>query len=638
MLTRIRERASGWIAWAIVILISIPFALWGVNSYFQGTSKIIVASADGTEIEQQTYQQALVQQQRTLVQFAGRNFDPEFFSSDEFKMQAIDQLIDQTLQRGYIRSRRYHISDRELNLQIQEIPAFHTDGIFDVERYENLVGRAGFSISGFEEQQRQEAAFNQVKSGIAATAIAPESSTDNLLKLLRQKRDARYVVVELSSYSDRIIVTAQDIESQYQENSNDYFFPAELQVDYVLLSVNELAEGIVLDQEEIRSVYDEHIDRFIQPESRFVRHILVGLDGEEEGETVRVARETAADIASQIRGGDDFAMLAEEISDDVGSARQGGDLGIIQPGTMPILFEEAAASLLQGQISEPVRTQYGFHVIQVYRLIEETQEPYENVRDQIATDIRRKEAEVRFVEMAEDFRNISYEQADSLNPVADALELEIKRSDWFSADYGVGFFENVAVREAAFSDFVLLDELNSKVVEFDLDTLAVMRKAEYRERRLQPLPDVKSKIMEQILRERAISTLGSDGLSFVKMLNIGSILWSQLLLNQQWEGQELSLLVGDQDEALNSSIRSLIYAAPPPKGGQPIYGSGWLNSSSFLIYELSSVIDGDSSSVSQAEREQMRKLILRRDGADLLINFQQGLRAAADVKIYRDQL
>ena len=129
MLTRIRDRASGWIAWAIVILISIPFALWGVNSYFEGASKIVVATADGIEIEQEVYQQALSQQQRTLVQLSGRDFSPECFSSEEFKKQVIEQLIDQTLQRAYVQSRGYHISDEELNLRIQAIPAFITEGL-----------------------------------------------------------------------------------------------------------------------------------------------------------------------------------------------------------------------------------------------------------------------------------------------------------------------------------------------------------------------------------------------------------------------------------------------------------------------------------------------------------------------------
>ena len=227
MLSRIRDRASGWIAWTIVILISIPFALWGINSYFQGASKVIVATAEGIEIDQQAYQEALAQQQRTLVQLVGRDLDPEFFASEGFKRQVVDQLIDETLQGAYIRSRGYRISDRELNWQIQAIPAFRTDGTFDSERYHDLVGRAGLSVGGFEKQQRRQAAFNQIESSIVATAFALDSSTDNLLILLRQERDARYVILDLSNYLNQVTVTNDDIEAQYQENSDRYYLPAD---------------------------------------------------------------------------------------------------------------------------------------------------------------------------------------------------------------------------------------------------------------------------------------------------------------------------------------------------------------------------------------------------------------------------
>ena len=638
MLSRIRDRASGWIAWAIVILISIPFALWGINSYFEGASKVIIATAEGIEIDQQLYRQALAQQQRTLVQLVGRDLDPEFFVSEGFKRQVVDQLIDETLQGAYIRSRGYRISDRELNWQIQAIPAFRTDGIFDSARYHDLVGRAGLTVTGFEEQQRRQAAFNQVESGIVATAFVSDSSTDNLLRLLRQERDARYVVLDLTNYWDQVTVTDDDIGAQYQENSDRYYLPADTQVDYLVLSIEALAGELALEEEEIRRAYDASADRFVQPESRSVRHVLVSVD-EGAGETaVGTARVKATELVARARGGADFSALAETHSDDAGSARRGGDLGVIQPGTMPASFEEAAESLLEGQISDPIRTRYGFHVIQVTRLNEETLESYDEVRDLIATEIKRREAEFRFVEMAEDLRNISYEQPDSLAPAARALGLEIRRSDWFSLEHGEDLFAHPTLREAAFSDEVLVDGLNSSVVEVDLDTLAIVRKANYRERRLQPLSVVRARIVEELHTQQAFAALELEGVSFVDQLQKGSIWWSQGLIDRGWQDQPLPLPETQEDDPQVGSVRSLIYAAPPPDQSGPVYGSGWIDDRKLLIYQLSAVMDGDPSTASAADRAQMQALILRRDGAGLLASFQQGLRAAADVTIYPDQL
>jgi peptidyl-prolyl cis-trans isomerase D len=639
MLTRIRDRASGWIAWAIVILISIPFALWGINSYFEGASKIVVATAEGIEIEQQLYQQALTQQQRTLVQLAGRDFDPEFFVSDVFKRQVVDQLIDETLQGEYIRSRRYRISDDELNRQIQAIPAFRIDGVFDNERYRDLVSRAGLSITGFEEQQRQRATFNQVESSIVATAFVLDSGTDTLLKLLRQERDARYVILDVANYWDQIVVTDDDIEIQYQENSDRYYLPSEIQVRYLILSVEALAADIVLDEQEIKRAYEENTDRFMQPESRSVRHILIGVDEDADEAAVEVARIKATELVSRARSGADFAALAEANSDDVGSARRGGDLGIIQPGTMPSSFEVAVATLAEAEISEPILTRYGFHVIQVTRLSEKRLQSYTDVRDRIASEIKRREAESRFVEMAEVLRNVTYEQPDSLEPAARALELEISESDWFSRDHGEDFAVHSIVREAAFSNEVLVDGLNSEVVEVNLDTLIVMRKANYRERSLQHLSVVRAKIIDDLRMQRGSSAVEGEGKSFINQLQNGSVLWSQWLIDHEWQDHALAMSDAEIDDPLLATVRLLVYAAPRPRErSRPVYGSGWIDDRRFVVYQLSAVMDGDPSAASTEERAQIQDLILRRDGAGLLANFQQGLRTAADVTIYPDQL
>ena len=176
-----------------------------------------------------------------------------------------------------------------------------------------------------------------MESGIVATAFAPDSSTDNLLRLLRQERDARYVVLDLTNYWDQVTVTDDDIEAEYQENSDRYYLPADTQVDYLALSVEALAAELVLEEEEIRRAYDASADRFVQPESRSVRHVLVSVD-EGAGETaVEAARVKATELVDRARGGADFSALAETHSDDAGSARRGGDLGVIQSGTMPSL-------------------------------------------------------------------------------------------------------------------------------------------------------------------------------------------------------------------------------------------------------------------------------------------------------------
>ena len=223
-------------------------------------------------------------------------------------------------------------------------------------------------------------------------------------------------------------------------------------------------------------------------------------------------------------------------------------------------------------------------------------------------------------------------------PAARALGLKIRRSDWFSREHGEDLFANPTLREAAFSDEVLVDGLNSEVVEVDLDTLAVVRKANYRDRRLQPLSVVRARIVEELRTQRAVAALELEGVSFVDQLQKGSILWSQALFDRGWQDQPLPLSEAQVDDPQVESIRLLIHAAPPPGRSGPVYGSGWIDDRKFLVYQLSAVMDGDPSAVSADDRAQMQALIMRRDGAGLLASLQQGLRAAADVTIYPDQL
>jgi ribosomal protein S18 acetylase RimI-like enzyme len=184
----------------------------------------------------------------------------------------------------------------------------------------------------------------------------------------------------------------------------------------------------------------------------------------------------------------------------------------------------------------------------------------------------------------------------------------------------------------------LVDRLNSEVVEVDLDTLVVVRKADYRERRLQPLSVVRPRIVEELRGQRAFAALELEGASFVDQLQKGSVLWPQELIHRGWQDQPLPLSEAEADDPRVGSVRSLIYAAPRPRQSGPVYGSGWIDDGKFVVYQLSAVIDGDPSAASTDDRVQMQALIVRRDGAGLLASFQQGLRAAADVTIYPDQL
>ena len=635
MLSAIREKATGWIAWILVILISIPFALWGVNSYFEGATQIVIAVANGVEIEQSDYQRALAQKQRQLVQLAGRDLGTEYLDSPVFKRQVVDSMIDEALAREFSRDRGFRISDNQLNRFIRTTEAFHTNGQFDNERYERLIGNAGLSVQGFQAQQRQQLTTDQMRISLAETAFVSQTELNYALKLLNQKRSAVYAILLLEHFLEGVKITDEDISNEFDAKRAVYFEPPQARVAYVELSVARLAAAIKIDDSAVKKHYDDAPRRYSKPGSRSASHILLPLvPGAAAEEAVRAK---AARLVSEARGGADFAELARTYSKDAGSATRGGDLGVIQKGAMVPPFEKAVFALSAGEISEPVKTEFGYHVIKVTRVSKTEAIPFEEVREDIATALRRRGGEAEFVQLAEQLGNIAFEQPDSLEPLTDQLGLAIQTSDWFSGAMGTGIAANPKVRKAAFSDEVLVDGLNSGVIEINPDTLIVFRKLEHRERRPMLLEEVSDQIKTTLENRQAMLALEQAGNAILTALTDGTP-WAELLGRYGLVEASLPAAVEEITDPQEQAIAVKVFAAPHPGAGAPVFGGGQISPEVFAIYRLDAVTMGDPSAVEQEEREQVRTAILRRQGDLLFDGFRADLRKAADVKIFDDRL
>ena len=635
MLSAIREKATGWIAWIIVILISIPFALWGVNSYFEGATQIVIAVANGVEIEQSDYQRALAQKQRQLVQLAGRDLGTEYLDSPVFKRQVVDSMIDEALAREFSRDRGFRISDNQLNRFIRTTEAFHTNGQFDNERYERLIGNAGLSVQGFQAQQRQQLTTDQMRISLAETAFVSQTELNYALKLLNQKRSAVYAILLLEHFLEGVKITDEDISNEFDAKRSVYFEPPQARVAYVELSVARLAAAIKIDDSAVKKHYDDAPRRYSKPGSRSASHILLPLAAGAAAE--EAVRAKAARLVSEARGGADFAELARTYSKDAGSATRGGDLGVIQKGAMVPPFEKAVFALSAGEISEPVKTEFGYHVIKVTRVSKTEAIPFEEVREDIATALRRRGGEAEFVQLAEQLGNIAFEQPDSLEPLTDQLGLAIQTIDWFSGAMGTGIAANPKVRKAAFSDEVLVDGLNSGVIEINPDTLIVFRKLEHRERRPMLLEEVSDQIKTTLENRQAMLALEQAGNAILTALTDGTP-WAELLGRYGLVEASLPAAVEEITDPQEQAIAVKVFAAPHPGAGAPVFGGGQISPEVFAIYRLDAVTMGDPSAVEQEEREQVRTAILRRQGDLLFDGFRADLRKAADVKIFDDRL
>ena len=637
MLTAIKERASGWIAWTLVALISIPFALWGINSYFEGASKIVVATVNGVEIEKTDYQNSLSDQRRMLVQMMGQNVDADYFASRAFKLQVLETLIDSRLQAEYLRDRGFRVTDEQLSKKISSFSAFQVDGQFDPTRYEQLVRNAGLSVEGFERQQRQQGAIDQLRAGLRGSSLVVSSMTDRAIELLYQRRVAQFTVVDIAAFEDSLVVGSEALRDEFDANKAQYVQPEQMQVEFIRLSVDELGKQANVSELEQRAFYDNNVERFTQPESRSASHILLSLAENDAEDVVDTREQEAKGIAARARSGEDFAQLAETYSKDPGSASRGGDLGIIRPGAMAPSFETVVFDLKEGQISDPVRTAYGWHIIKVTNIRESNVRPFDEVMSEIKTILEREWAENQFITMAEDFQNLIFEQPDSLNAASDFLGTPIERSDWFSRTTGDGIASNDLVRETAFSPEVLVDRLNSEMLEIGSDTLVAVRFADFREKRQKDFNEVKDQIERVLAARVAAEAQEKFATKLVETLESGAD-WDNLLAVEGLSSADLPEDLESTTDDVARAVARVVYSVGAPNPGTPVFGSARLSATDYLIYKLDEVVAGDISQISGDQVSEVEDLVESRVGEELHAGIGRALRTAADVQIFEEAL
>ncbi len=637
MLTAIKERASGWIAWTLVALISIPFALWGINSYFEGASKIVVATVNGVEIEKTDYQNSLSDQRRMLVQMMGQNVDADYFASRAFKLQVLETLIDSRLQAEYLRDRGFRVTDEQLSKKISSFSAFQVDGQFDPTRYEQLVRNAGLSVEGFERQQRQQGAIDQLRAGLRGSSLVVSSMTDRAIELLYQRRVAQFTVVDIAAFEDSMVVGSEALRDEFDANKAQYVQPEQMQVEFIRLSVDELGKQANVSELEQRAFYDNNVERFTQPESRSASHILLSLAEDDAEDVVDTREQEAKGIAARARSGEDFAKLAETYSKDPGSASRGGDLGIIRPGAMAPSFETVVFDLKEGQISDPVRTAYGWHIIKVTNIRESNVRPFDEVMSEIKTILEREWAENQFITMAEDFQNLIFEQPDSLNAASDFLGTPIERSDWFSRTTGDGIASNDLVRDTAFSPEVLVDRLNSEMLEIGSDTLVAVRFADFREKRQKDFNEVKDQIERVLAARVAAEAQEKFATKLVATLESGAD-WDNLLTVEGLSSADLPEDLESTTDDVARAVARVVYSVGAPNPGTPVFGSARLSATDYLIYKLDEVVAGDISQISGDQVSEVEDLVESRVGEELHAGIGRALRTAADVQIFEEAL
>lgn len=525
MLQSMRDNIKGTAAFILVIIICIPFALFGVDALFTPSTNKSAAEINGDEISQQELQRAVYLQKQQLL---ARKYKGDV-SDEALSGPVLDQLIRRKLMRQLAIDSKMAISDQTIDQLLLSEPQFQTDGKFDAEKYMRLIANIGHSPSSYKALLVQDMLIAQLQSGLKNTAFLTGNEANRIAGLLDQKRDFSYLVLPKSTQliSD---VSQEEIEQHYQTNKAEFTSQEVVSVSFIELKLEDIASETEVSKEDLQTRYEDYIASYESETERRVAHILI--EEKDDGSHNQVIEEIKTKIASN----ENFSDLAKQYSED-SSAEDGGDLGYTKGDTFPEAFEQAAENLQVDEVSGVVETDSGFHFIKLLELKEEEIPSLASLENKLTNEIQRELAETEFVELQERLREESYDSND-FDELAESLGLSAQLSPLFSRVGSVGIAQYPAVVKAAYSDDVLENQQNSELIEVSNDHVLVVRLSEHKPSRQLELAEVKGQIESDLKKQKQSSALEKAAEGIVAQVSAGENL-GEIAKAQNFNWQEL---------------------------------------------------------------------------------------------------
>jgi peptidyl-prolyl cis-trans isomerase D len=574
-------RSNKRIAQVILGILIIPFALFGIDSYFGDRVRGgEIATVGGTPISRHEFDRALEEQRSRLREQLGEGMASDVLDSKELRQAVLDQLVTRRALELYIRDMRLTVSGGQLQRELAGVEGFQENGQFSMRRYEDLLARQGFTPAGFEAKVAQDLLVQQLMDSIISSSSVARDSARRVLVGELEERVVREMRFPVAPHLAGIKVDDAAIQKFYDDNPARFEFPERIKAEYLVLSEEALLGAVEIDEKSIQQAYQDW------PEERHVRHILIETSPGADAAATEEARKEALEIATTLRKEPDrFPALAKEKSQDPGSSETGGDLGYIaHDGSMEPPFEEAVFALKPGEISDPVRTRYGFHILQVIAIHKRA---LDEVRDEIAARLRRQALGQGFDEKVTKFSEMVYNEApDSLQPAAEAFGLEIRRTDWIDRGANaLGEFRNERLVSNLFEDDALRQRHNTQAIDVGSNTLVSARVLEHEAARRVPLEDVRGNIEAQLRREEAMRLAREEGNAVLAALDRGEVIGNAWSMPRSFQRAE-SFQRPSPD--LPPEAANVVFAAPLAQ--LPTRVAAVLPDDAYVIYQVDSVM------------------------------------------------
>lgn len=626
MLERIREGSQGPWAMIIIGLVVLSFVFAGVGSYLNSSGETVAATVNGEEIGLNELERAYQSQRSRMESQYGESVSALFADEgymQQFRRGVLDSLIDEKLVEQKARELGLRVGDDQIRDTIRSMPEFQLGGQFNNDRYLALLRQNGYQPSDFRDFLRTQLTREQLTRALGVSDFALPGEARRVFDLQAQTRDARYVVVDAAPFADEVEISDADIQGYYDANITSFDTEEKVSVAYVKLSVDDLKGDVTVSDDDVSAWYEENKDQYRDEEQRRVSHILI-----ETGDDEAAAKAKAEALLAEIKGGADFATVAEENSEDSFSAENGGDLDYITPGMMDDAFDSAVFSLKNvGDVTDVVKTEFGFHIIKLTDLKPETIKPFNDVAGEIRDNLITEKATDRFYELQSRMAEVAFEVPDTLDEVAAIANASIETTPLFTRNNVPAEIDNPQVVSDVFSPELIEEQVNSDLIELDASTVMVVRVNEHEAQRTKSLDEVKESITASLRSEKAQQAAQDWAEAQLAQLESGNDIADSLSARSlDWETVEN---VNRGDQQLPRNLLDTLFTLAPAEGKSrrvALLGSG-----DVALIELTAVHAPEAAD--DATVSAIRQRLAQANSQSTYAAFVKALRDEADVTL-----
>ena len=605
-------KRTRWLGIVLLGLLGLVFALWGaygvVNLSFSGTDYGLKVNDEriSTETLNRAWQQRQAQFQQSL-----NGAEMTDAQKSMLQQQLIDEYVRQSLLRQRAQQSGFRATDEQVKQAVTSEPAFQLDGKYDARVARNMLAQVGMTEDSYLAERREALQIGQLSEAIELSDFLTPAELDRIYALENEQRELRYALLNPDHFLAAVKIDDARIKAWYDSHPKDYMSPESVRLQYAELSLDSIASQLTVTPEELHAYYDKNQARYGEIEKRHAHHILIALPAGADAAADAAALAKAQDIVAQLKVGKDFAELSKKYSADPGSATRGGDLGWADKATYVAPFADALFSMQPGQISDPVKTQYGYHIIRLDEIRPAHVRSFDEARAQIESEYRRDQAGEIFGDRQEQLQQkLESSAGGDIDAIARQFGMqngEVKEFTRSSGGAPLGGKPDLL--RAVFSDDVIGSGKIAGPVALADDQLVVFKVLEHHAPAPQPIASVHEEIVAAIRKSESSAAARAAANEAVKRLQAGAG-WDEVLKSVDAKAAPAAF-IGRSDPQVPAQLRQAAFAAPPP-AGKPVYLALTLDSGGAAVLAVSAVKAGTPGTNPQND-EQLVTQYMRRD-------------------------